>query len=396
MSNQNNTFRSGIFLLFLLAFLMSYSGCRQEKPFTPSAKAGAWPEVTRSSKPWTRWWWMGNAVDKDNLTNLLQAYEDAGLGGLEIAPIYGAKGFEDRFLTYLSPDWKQMLHHTVAIADSLNMGIDLTQGTGWPFGGPMVSPEMAAQRMVIQKHSYSREQGLDRPILLENTRAAQLDYGLHTVMAYSGSETPVNVTDRIDNSGALSWDTPGNWDVVAVFKVQTGQMVKRAAPGGKGFTLDHYSKESVNNYLSHFEEAFNDDFPGIRAFYNDSFEVYGADFTANFFQYFLEKRGYDLRNHLPELLAEAPNERSGRLKSDYRETINDMLLENFTAQWTDWANSHGKLTKNQAHGSPGNLLDLYARVDIPEGKLSAPATFPYRALEEIAQTSETWIPIPSC
>ncbi|WP_235941652.1 glycosyl hydrolase [Cyclobacterium roseum] len=376
MMKRYKTLQLSLYSLFFLAFLFGHAGCQQEEPFTPIVKAGEWPEVTRSAKPWTRWWWMGNAVDEKNLTNLLQSYEAAGLGGLEIAPIYGAKGFEDRFLTYLSPEWMEMLHHTVAKADSLNMGIDLTQGTGWPFGGPMVQPEMAAQRMVIQQHTYSGQEGLDRPILLESTRATRFEYGLHTVMAFKENETPVNLTSQIDDSGELSWDASGKWELVAVFMAQTGQMVKRAAPGGQGFTLDHYSKESVNDYLSHFEEAFKEDFPGIRAFYNDSFEVYGADFTENFFQFFQEKRGYDLRNHLPELLAEEPDERSARLKSDYRETINDMLLENFTGQWTDWANRQGKLTKNQAHGSPGNLLDLYARVDIPEGETFGSSYFP--------------------
>jgi hypothetical protein len=319
---------------------------------------------------------MGSAVDKQNLSRLLKAYEEAGLGGLEIAPIYGAKGFEDRFLSYLSPEWLEMLRYTVATADSLDLGIDLTQGTGWPFGGPMVGPEMAAQRMVMQVHSYSEGMGLDRPIVLEDTRAARFAYELHTVMAYQNNQSPINLTDQIDDSGQLSWDAPGTWTVIAVFQAQTGQMVKRAAPGGQGFTLDHYSHESVGNYLSYFESAFGEDFPGIRAFYNDSFEVYGADFTRDFFRYFLEKRGYDLRDYLPELLAEDPGEHSKRIKSDYRETIGDMLLENFTGQWTDWANQRGKITKNQAHGSPGNLLDLYARVDIPEGETFGSSYFP--------------------
>jgi len=25
----------------------------------------AWPELTREAKPWTAWWWMGSAVDKE-------------------------------------------------------------------------------------------------------------------------------------------------------------------------------------------------------------------------------------------------------------------------------------------------------------------------------------------
>ena len=51
---------------------------------------------------------------------------------------------------------------------------------------------------------------------------------------------------------------------------------------------------------------------------------------------------------------------------DYRETISDLLLDGFTKTWHEWAAKQGKLVRNQAHGSPGNLLDLYAAVDIPE------------------------------
>jgi len=376
MEKNKKALRSifGLSILFS-ALLSGLSSCGQAQEKSNSVRAGEWPEETRTSKPWTRWWWMGNAVDKENLTALLEKYEAAGLGGLEIAPIYGAKGFEDRFLEHLSPEWMDMLQHTVSQADSLNMGIDLTQGTGWPFGGPMVSPEMAAQRMIVQKYRYTEGQGLDRAIVLEDRRASRFKYDLHTLMAYK-DETVENLTDKVIDSLHLDWDAPGSWDLIAIFQAQTGQMVKRAAPGGQGFTLDHYSAEAVQHYLNHFEKAFETDFPGIRSFYNDSFEVYGADFTADFFTLFEEKRGYDLRAHLPELFAEEPDEVSSRLKADYRETIHDMLLENFTAPWTEWANSHGKMTKNQAHGSPGNLLDLYAAVDIPEGETFGSSYFP--------------------
>ena len=62
-----------------------------------------WPAITRQAKPWTRWWWQGNGVDKSNLTAVMQQYQQAGLGGLEITPIYGVKGAEDKFIDFLSP-----------------------------------------------------------------------------------------------------------------------------------------------------------------------------------------------------------------------------------------------------------------------------------------------------
>ena len=378
--NTTITQKKSLFSFFApLLIWLALIGCSPEPPMDADFSPGVWPEISSTAKPWSRWWWMGNAVDKKNLNTLIKEYHAAGLGGLEIAPIYGAKGHEDRFLEYLSPEWLEMLDYTIAVADSLAMGIDLTQGTGWPFGGPMVKPEMAATRMLVQRHQWTNGR-LNEPIQLQDQRAKRHAYTLAHLMAYPGNGEAVEITDKVAEDGSLNWEETGNWTLWAIFQGQTGQLVKRAAPGGQGFTLDHYSEEAVNSYLSHFEQAFGNPFPGIRAFYNDSFEVYGADFTPGFFDYFETKRGYDLKMYLPELYSQEPSESGVRLKSDYRETIHEMLLENFTRQWTKWAHGHGRKTKNQAHGSPGNLLDLYATVDIPEAETFGSSYFPIPGL----------------
>ena len=36
---------------------------------TLSAQNLAWPEISLEAKPAARWWWMGSAVDRDNLTH---------------------------------------------------------------------------------------------------------------------------------------------------------------------------------------------------------------------------------------------------------------------------------------------------------------------------------------
>ena len=83
-----------------------------------------------------------------------------------------------------------------------------------------------------------------------------------------------------------------------------------------------------------------------------------ATWTPTLLQEFEKRRGYKLEEHLPELIAYEP-----KVLSDYRETLGDLLLENFTNQWTAWAHSHGATVRNQGHGSPGNLIDFYAAVD---------------------------------
>jgi hypothetical protein len=84
------------------------------------------------------------------------------------------------------------------------------------------------------------------------------------------------------------------------------------------------------------------------------------------FNEFSLRRGYDLSRNLPALFQKDIPEKNVRVLSDYRQTIADLILEKFTMHWTEWANKQGKITRNQAHGSPGNILDLYAASDIPE------------------------------
>ena len=95
---------------------------------------------------------MGSAVDKTNLTRELQRYHDAGLGGVHIIPIYGAKGWESNYIRYLSPQWMEMMGCTVTEAHRLGMGVDMTTGTGWCFGGPDVSDHDANASVVVKTY----------------------------------------------------------------------------------------------------------------------------------------------------------------------------------------------------------------------------------------------------
>ncbi len=82
---------------------------------SPAVAAGNldWPEITAQTKPWSRWWWLGNIGTKQDFSSVMEKYAKAGLGGLEITPIYGVRGQEDRFRTYLSPEWMTLLDHVL-------------------------------------------------------------------------------------------------------------------------------------------------------------------------------------------------------------------------------------------------------------------------------------------
>ena len=327
----------------------------------------SWPVQTKESKPFTRWWWMGSAVDKSNLTYNLDELQKAGIGGVEITPIYGVKGNDSKEIPFLSPQWMDMLKHTINEANRLEMLVDMNTGTGWPFGGPQISSQYAAGKAIFQHYNLKGSQQLSEKIVVSDPRQKDVA-SLSCVMAYSDKGTKLNLTDKIRPDGTLDWIAPeGDWKLIALFSGRTLQAVKRAAPGGEGLVMDHFSREALAVYLKRFTQAFSENgCPKPNTFFNDSYEVYNADWSPAFLDEFNKKRGYKLEDYLPELLGEGKTETIARVKSDYRETMSNMLIDNFTKLWTNWAHTMGSINRNQAHGSPGNLIDIYATPDIPE------------------------------
>ncbi|WP_455643852.1 alpha-L-rhamnosidase [Parabacteroides sp.] len=346
----------------------------------------SWPEITTEARPATRWWWLGSAVDTANLTYNLETYAQAGLGGVEITPIYGVQGNDAHEIPFLSPVWMQMLQHTRSECKRLGMETNMNAGTGWPFGGPMISLEHAATKAIFQEYAAKGGERLQVAIDVEDPKQRDIAY-LNRLMAFSDKGDRIDITSKVKNN-RLDWTAPsGNWRLIALFCGKTFQQVKRAAPGGEGYVMDHFSRKAVKQYFGTFEQAFRENkVPYPHSFFNDSYEVYGADWTPDLLSEFVRRRGYRLENYLPEFLNPVRTDTTARIRSDYRETLAELLQENFTRQWTEWAHRGGSITRNQAHGSPGNLIDLYATVDIPECEGFGLSHFHIRGLRQDSLT----------
>ncbi len=345
-----------------------------------------WPEQNVNTKPGSRWWWMGSAVDEVNLSRNLEAYAQAGIGTLEITPIYGIKGNDANEVEFLSERWMELYKHSQKEATRLGLKIDMNTGTGWPFGGPLVTVEDAACKLLVVEFRLKKGEKLTSKIEIPDTQH-QANAKLLRLMAFSEKGECRDLTSLVVNK-ALNWKAPkGKWRLIAAFSGNTFQKVKRAAPGGQGLVMDHFSPNAVGHYLSRFSNSFKQS--GASApnnFFNDSYEVYGADWTPALFEEFELRRGYKLENYLPQFLSPERNDIVARIVSDYRETLSELLLENFTRRWTAWANQSGSKTRNQAHGSPGNLIDLYASVDIPECEGFGLSEFHIRGLRKDSLT----------
>ncbi len=316
------------------------------------------------TKPWTYWWWMGSSVTKTGITQNLEDMHRAGIGGAHIIPIYGEKGDEANYVKYLSPEWMELLKHTISEAKRLGMGVDMTNGTGWPFGGPEVSVSDAAKAFYLKPIKI--EEGAN----VRNYQKKNDDSRLIVLAAYDEKGNYSDITSQVDSDGNIHWgEFQKSAKVIAAFGGLTQQKVKRSAPGGEGLVIDYFSNNSIVNYMEKFERAFKlsgIEKGGIRSFYNDSYEVYGANWTTDFLSEFRKKRGYDLLPYINFLADTSDTEIRPRVVADYCETVSDLLYERFTTQWVNKSHEMGMLTRNQAHGSPGNILDLYALTDIPE------------------------------
>ncbi|MCB9260601.1 MAG: glycoside hydrolase [Ignavibacteriales bacterium] len=336
------------------------------------------------NKPGVYWWWMGSAVDSANILYNLKNFAEVGIGTVHIIPIYGVEGEEEKYIDFLSSKWMNMLSFTIEEARKLNLNVDMSTTTGWPFGGSHVTSEYAAKRLEYKIIHANENKIVSEKFEFEKIIAS---------VAFSENNEKILLNDKIDSSNNLTWKVPkGNWKVYILGYNGTGQKVKRAAPGNEGLVLDPFSANGMNYYLTRYDSAFSnfsisDNF---RAQYHDSYEYYNADYSDSLFKYFKKLNGYDLLDYLPILFGDSTDENTIRIKADYRKTISELHIK-YISTWNNWAHKKGWITRNQAHGAPANLLDLYAASDIPETETFGSRQYKIpgiRFIEEENSTSE--------
>lgn len=335
------------------------------------AMAQSWPEARPEAKAGLRWWWLGSAVDRQNIRWNMEQYAAHGAGAVEITPIYGVKGNEANNIEYLSAKWMDILKFVEEEGKRTGIEVDMATGTGWPFGGPSVPLEESASQMVIADTTlyYKDIKSLRVAPPAKKAKNTKL-VGIYAFQRKKdGAKADAFVRLGYDKKGNLVSLAgqkqklgKGIWRIITLWQKYGVMMVKRAAPGGQGYVIDHFNRRSVENYLNHISEAFErTNTPYPHTFFNDSYEVSEGDYTTDLFKEFQNRRGYSLEECFDRLV-----DGDKQVVMDYRETLGDLLLDNFTTVWTQWAHSHGAITRNQAHGSPANLIDCYSAVDIPE------------------------------
>ena len=308
-----------------------------------------------------RWWWFGPSVTRAELERELTAMAAVGLGGVEVAYVYPlapviAKFGSDTFLADL--------RFAAERARDLVLRFDITLGSGWSFGGPHITTELAARQL----HWDSREIGTGLEVGMDSAWP-----GDELIAAYVGAgslqEQPASYQRLPVVDGRIRIDAgSGPRVVLLAYARLTGQNVKRAAAGAEGPVLDHYSAPATETHLGAVGDPMLDAVPAelVGSVFCDSLEVYGADWTPRLAAEFARRRGYDMLPMLYRLTVDGPD--AARFRADYHHTLAELYEENFVAVCQRWAAGRGVSFRIQSYGIPPATISSYRFADLFEGE----------------------------
>jgi alpha-L-rhamnosidase len=321
-----------------------------------------------------RWWWFGPAVIKPEIQRELEQMKAAGIGGVEIATLYPL-ALDDpaiglRNLTFLSNDHIDALRFTATEARRLRMRVDITLGSGWPFGGPHIPISQAAGEMRVETIAVPEgARAIATPAIAtgEALIAAFLVPRSGDALEFEEAKT-ISISEIERGRLPVPAHSSGSTAVVFFISSRTGMTVKRSAVGAEGFVLDHYDRRAIETHLhavgDRMMEAF--DQPPYAVF-SDSLEDYGSDWTPNLVQEFRERRGYDLTPHLPALMADVGPE-TAAVRHDWGKTLTDLANDYYLKPLHAWALDHHTLLRSQTYGFPPVTLSSNQYEDLPEGE----------------------------
>lgn len=319
-----------------------------------------------------RWWWFGPSVTREEVEAEMRRMKEGGIGGFELAVVYPmalddpARGF--RNYPYLSPEYLDMVRFTAGKARELGLRMDITIGSGWSYGGPYITPELASARLRSDRREVTPDvTSVARPAPFEGDQLIAAFVG-------RGSLREVDPTTfrELDISGSGLIRVPkgdGPRTVAFYFSSHTGQVVKRAAVGAEGYVLDHYSRAAIERHLREDgDKQLAAAGPGnVYSIFTDSLEVYDADWTADMFAEFKKRRGYDLRPLLP-LLEHDAGERSEALRRDFGRTLTELYEERFLVPMREWTTKNKVLFRIQNYGEPPASLSSSRHADLIDGE----------------------------
>ncbi|UCD84185.1 MAG: hypothetical protein JSU92_13030 [Deltaproteobacteria bacterium] len=385
-------------------------------------------------RPWVRWWWPGNDVAAEELRRELRVLDEAGFGGAEIQAFTMGLNKKmpaaaaERVFSFASPSYFEHVLAAVEEADRLGLQIDLTLGSGWPFGGTHIDKELSLKTLLWNEIDVKGPKKLSKklpspkkplfyktaplfkffgmqiatyyrkdfhPIAavaarpLDDAKHSWIPWNFHdTVML--DSDSLVDLSDRIGPDGRLKWEVPeGKWKVIIFYLGPNGSSPTLLAEKKPGLTMDHFSREALEAHIARVlvpGHRLLSPYYGkaLRGFFTDSLELKAEHcWTEDFLAEFARRRGYELTPYLPAVpvpmkhnmitnvagFSPAPEfdfEGGNKVRYDVDLTLAELYYERFVLPLSKHAETLGLKSRLQAHGMRTDIIQNYGEAHIPE------------------------------
>ncbi len=327
-----------------------------------------------------RWWWFGPAAVQPELEREMRLMKEGGFGGFEATSTYplALDGELPGLTNYalLSPQHLEALRFAAAKAKELGLRMDLTLGSGWPYGGPEISRSNAVDAIhALAPVSVSPGQTKVTLPLGGRTRGGGEEEIVAALLGpVSNQSSLINpyLPLKIQGGSAL---LPANLHGATQVTFYTLGLpglvqVKRPAVGGEGYIVDHYSPTAVGAFIKEVAgpelKACGPNPP--YAIFCDSLEVQGENWTPDFLAEFKKRRRYDLTPLLPALFGDF-DPKTLDIRHDWGRTVTEIFNDCFNKAFTKFAHANNTRFRIQAYGTPPAALASYAYCDLPEGEL---------------------------
>jgi hypothetical protein len=365
----------------------------------------------QSARPWVYWFPLSGNLSKEGITADLEALQRAGIGGVLYMEVdQGApKGPAD----FAGPLWRELFQHACKEANRLGLEVNMNNDAGWcGSGGPWISPELSMQRVVWTETVVEGPKPFDG--VLPRPQAVRDFYQDIAVLAMPAPEvearipdiegkssatpqhfppqrarfaslppesvTPrgrvVELTGKMNASGKLMWDVPqGKWLVLRLGHTMTGKDNHPAPASGRGLECDKLSQAAAEAHFNGLMGrliADNRPLSGrgkvLVSTHIDSWEVGSQNWTPLMREEFQKRRGYDLLPLLATFTGRVVDSRevSERFLWDLRQTVSDMIIENYAGHFRALANRNGLRLSIEAYdGVPCDEMTYAGQADEP-------------------------------
>ena len=400
------------FCCAVLVFLLLGPACLGQGAGSTSELEKGFVHPPASARPWVYWFPLDGNLTRDGITADLEAMKRVGIGG--VLYMETDQGAPKGPAAFAGPLWRDLFKHICSEAKRLGLKVNMNNDAGWcGSGGPWIKPEQSMQRIVWTETSATGPKRFDA--ILPRPRATVNYYRDIAVFAFptpasnyviphiqgksaevseeippraAFSQLPadatiargriVNLTAHLATDGRLTWDAPeGKWTILRMGHTSTGQNNLPAPSDGRGLECDKLSKEAAEAaFAGLMSRLIEDSKPLVGegktlvSTHIDSWEVGSQNWTPKFREEFQRLRGYDPLPFLPVMTGRVVDslEVSERFLWDVRQTINDLIVDNYAGHFAEMARRHGMRLSIEAYGEPADDMTYAGRADEPMGE----------------------------